>query len=144
MRSGNPVLGDNTFEIVDRGEAKMTLTGTVNKTAILLALTLISALWVWNKYFELQDPASVLPLMWIGIIGGLVMAFLNNGLALLGFGADVVAMIKGLVLLVAVGIDVWNKQQGRPSITGWLTRRFAARREPEPFPTSATDSARGK
>ncbi len=78
------------------------------------------------------------------IIGGLVMAFLNNGLALLGFGADVVAMIKGLVLLVAVGIDVWNKQQGRPSITGWLTRRFAARRDPEPFPTSATDKARGK
>ncbi|MEJ1091314.1 ABC transporter permease subunit [Microbacterium istanbulense] len=78
------------------------------------------------------------------IIGGLVMAFLNNGLALLGFGADVVAMIKGLVLLVAVGIDVWNKQQGRPSITGWLTRRFAARRDPEPFPTSATEKARGK
>ncbi len=78
------------------------------------------------------------------IIGGLVMAFLNNGLALLGFGADVVAMIKGLVLLVAVGIDVWNKQQGRPSITGWVTRRFAARRDPEPFPTSATEKARGK
>lgn len=78
------------------------------------------------------------------IIGGLVMAFLNNGLALLGFGADVVAMIKGLVLLVAVGIDVWNKQQGRPSIIGFLTRRFGPRREPEPFTTSATDSARGK
>lgn len=57
------------------------------------------------------------------IIGGLVMAFLNNGLALLGQGADVVSMIKGLVLLLAVGIDVWNKQQGRPSIIGLLTRR---------------------
>ena len=77
MRSGNPFLGDNTFEIDDRGEAKMTLMGTVNKTAILLALTLISALWVWNKYYELQDPASILPLMWIGIIGGLVLAFVT-------------------------------------------------------------------
>lgn len=57
------------------------------------------------------------------IIGGLVMAFLNNGLALLGQGADVVSMIKGLVLLVAVGIDVWNKQQGRPSLIGFITRR---------------------
>ncbi|MBO3662155.1 multiple monosaccharide ABC transporter permease [Microbacterium stercoris] len=60
------------------------------------------------------------------IIGGLVMAFLNNGLALLGVGADLVAMIKGLVLLVAVGIDVWNKQQGRPSITGLILNRRKA------------------
>ncbi len=48
------------------------------------------------------------------IIGGLVMAFLNNGLALLGAGADVVSMIKGLVLLFAVGVHVWNRQD-RPS-----------------------------
>ena len=71
------------------------------------------------------------------IIGGFVMAFLNNGLALLGFGADVVAMIKGLVLLVAVGIDVWNKQQGRPSVIGFLTRNFS-KKEVEQFPTSQT------
>ena len=57
------------------------------------------------------------------IIGGLVMAFLNNGLQLLGQGSDVVAMVKGLVLLIAVGVDVWNKQQGRPSLIGFLTRR---------------------
>lgn len=65
------------------------------------------------------------------IIGGLVMAFLNNGLALLGQGADVVSMIKGLVLLLAVGIDVWNKQQGRPSIIGFLTRRSGRKGDPE-------------
>jgi putative multiple sugar transport system permease protein len=64
------------------------------------------------------------------IIGGLVMAFLNNGLALLGAGADVVSMIKGLVLLFAVGVDVWNKQQGRPSIIGFLTRRFGRKEDP--------------
>ncbi|WP_084766972.1 multiple monosaccharide ABC transporter permease [Leucobacter komagatae] len=56
------------------------------------------------------------------IIGGLVMAFLNNGLQLLGVGADLVSMIKGLVLLLAVGIDVLNKSQGRPSVIGFLTR----------------------
>ncbi|OIJ31878.1 MULTISPECIES: multiple monosaccharide ABC transporter permease [unclassified Microbacterium] len=64
------------------------------------------------------------------IIGGLVMAFLNNGLALLGAGADVVSMIKGLVLLFAVGVDVWNKQQGRPSIIGFLTRRLGRTQDP--------------
>ena len=63
------------------------------------------------------------------IIGGLVMAFLNNGLQLLGVGADWVSIIKGLVLLLAVGVDVWNKSQGRPSITGLMLRRF--RRSPQ-------------
>ena len=57
------------------------------------------------------------------IIGGLVMAVLNNGLQLLGVGSDWVQIIKGLVLLVAVGVDVWNKSQGRPSIIGLLTRK---------------------
>ena len=56
------------------------------------------------------------------IVGGLVMAVLNNGLQLLGVGSDLVQIIKGLVLLVAVGVDVWNKSQGRPSIIGLLTR----------------------
>ncbi|WP_104099278.1 multiple monosaccharide ABC transporter permease [Cryobacterium sp. M96] len=57
------------------------------------------------------------------IIGGLVMAVLNNGLQLLGVGSDWVQIIKGMVLLVAVGVDVWNKSQGRPSIIGLLTQK---------------------
>ncbi|WP_028707760.1 multiple monosaccharide ABC transporter permease [Propionicicella superfundia] len=60
------------------------------------------------------------------MVGGLVMAVLNNGLDLMGAGADWKQMIKGLVLLLAVAVDVWNKQQGRPSITGLLLRRRAA------------------
>ena len=43
-----------------------------------------------------------------------MIAVLNNGLQLLGVGQDLVQMIKGLVLLVAVGIDVYSKRQGRP------------------------------
>ena len=61
------------------------------------------------------------------IIGGLVMAVLNNGLQLMGVGSDRVQIIKGLVLLLAVAIDVYNKSQGRPSIIGFLTRN---RRDP--------------
>jgi putative multiple sugar transport system permease protein len=60
------------------------------------------------------------------IIGGLVMAFLNNGLSLLGVDQSQVQMIKGLVLLIAVGVDVWNKQQGRPSVIGFLMNRRKA------------------
>ena len=56
------------------------------------------------------------------MIGGLVMATLNNGLMLLGVGQDRTAVIKGLVLLAAVAFDLYNKQQGRPSIIGRLMR----------------------
>jgi putative multiple sugar transport system permease protein len=56
------------------------------------------------------------------IVGGLVMAVLNNGLQLLGVGADLTQIIKGLFLLAAVAFDVYNKMQGRPSIIGLLMR----------------------
>ncbi|MGL5406461.1 MAG: multiple monosaccharide ABC transporter permease [Propionibacteriaceae bacterium] len=56
------------------------------------------------------------------MIGGLVMAILNNGLQLLGVGADWTQIIKGLVLLLAVAFDVYNKRQGKPSIIGLLMR----------------------
>ena len=52
------------------------------------------------------------------VVGGLVMAVLNNGLQLMGVGSDRVQIIKGLVLLLAVAIDVYNKSQGRFSIIG--------------------------
>ncbi|BCW62213.1 sugar ABC transporter permease [Paenarthrobacter sp. MSM-2-10-13] len=58
------------------------------------------------------------------IVGGLVMAVLNNGLQLLGVGADLTQIIKGLVLLAAVAFDVYNKSQGKRSITGMLIKGF--------------------
>ncbi|CAN5217183.1 sugar ABC transporter permease [soil metagenome] len=58
------------------------------------------------------------------IIGGLVLAFLANGLSLLGTDTNLVQIIRGLVLLVAVAFDVYSKSQGRPSVIGYLTRNF--------------------
>jgi putative multiple sugar transport system permease protein len=52
------------------------------------------------------------------IVGGLVIAVLNNGLQLLGVTTDKVQIIKGLVLLIAVGIDVYSKRRGGPSLIG--------------------------
>ena len=43
------------------------------------------------------------------------MAVLNNGLMLMGVGADKTQVIKGLVLLLAVAFDVYNKRTGRSS-----------------------------
>ncbi len=56
------------------------------------------------------------------IIGGLVMAVLNNGLQLMSAGSDVTQMIKGLVLLAAVALDVWQKRRGQASLTGMFGR----------------------
>jgi putative multiple sugar transport system permease protein len=76
------------------------------------------------------------------IIGGLVMAVLNNGLQLLGVGSDLVQIIKGLVLLIAVGIDVYNKSQGRPSIIGFLFRSRRSKSDDGPG-DGTTGPARG-
>ena len=54
------------------------------------------------------------------MVGGMVMAVLNNGLMLMGVGADKTQVIKGLVLLIAVTFDVYNKNAGRASILGKL------------------------
>ncbi|GAB2902735.1 multiple monosaccharide ABC transporter permease [Streptomyces mayteni] len=46
------------------------------------------------------------------VIGGLVLGVLDNGMQLVGVGEDWQQVIKGLVLLVAVAFDVWNKRRG--------------------------------
>jgi putative multiple sugar transport system permease protein len=70
------------------------------------------------------------------IIGGLVIAVLNNGLQLQSVGADRVQIIKGLVLLLAVGIDVYSKSQGKPSIIGLLTRGRRSALDETPVPAA--------
>jgi putative multiple sugar transport system permease protein len=45
------------------------------------------------------------------IIGGFVMGVLNNGMSLMGVSVDWQQAIKGLVLLLAVAFDVWNKRR---------------------------------
>ncbi|MFD8379204.1 multiple monosaccharide ABC transporter permease [Streptomyces sp. NPDC059679] len=45
------------------------------------------------------------------IIGGLVLGVLNNGMSLVGIGTEYQQVIKGLVLLAAVGFDIWNKRR---------------------------------
>lgn len=45
------------------------------------------------------------------IIGGFVMAVLNNGMSLMGVGIDVQQAIKGIVLLAAVSLDVYNRRK---------------------------------
>ena len=45
------------------------------------------------------------------VIGALIMGVMNNGMSILGIGIDYQQVIKGLVLLGAVCLDVYNKRK---------------------------------
>ena len=66
------------------------------------------------------------------------MAVLNNGLQLLGVGADLTQIIKGLVLLIAVAFDVYNKTQGKRSVVGMLMKNFSRSNEIKADETTQT------
>ncbi len=86
MRSGNPVLKESTFldlgsgAVVSRGDQVMTLGGTVNKTGILLLLTVLTAAFSWNQALGADGvPAPGFGVyVWGGAIGGLVLALITT------------------------------------------------------------------
>jgi putative multiple sugar transport system permease protein len=45
------------------------------------------------------------------VIGAFIMGVMNNGMSILGIGIDYQQVIKGLVLLAAVFVDVYNKSK---------------------------------
>ncbi len=45
------------------------------------------------------------------MVGGLIMAVLSNGMQLLGMETSPQQVVKGMVLLLAVAFDVWNKRR---------------------------------
>jgi len=78
MRTSNPALNDKIFQEqhVAFDEA-MTLNGTVNKTGILLLCTMATAAWTWHGFMQTNSAMNVLPLLWIGLIGGMIFAFIT-------------------------------------------------------------------
>jgi uncharacterized YccA/Bax inhibitor family protein len=78
MRTANPALNDNTFRGYGRAIASgdtMTIQGTVNKTAVLLLLVLMTATWTWRLYYTAPGSLGV----WIfgGAIGGFIIAMVT-------------------------------------------------------------------
>jgi len=123
MRTANPALNAETFKNLAYGadrENAMTIQGTVNKTGILLTLTLIAAAWTWNKFFASGTPESVAPWTMIGAFGGFIVALVTvfkktwssvtapvyavlEGLFLGGISATFEARFPGIVIQ-AVGL----------------------------------------
>ena len=86
MRSGNPALKDNTFldlgsgTLVQGGAGTMSLNGTVNKTALLLLVTLAAAMFTWAQAaaaITAGNPGAIMPWVLGGAIGGFVVALVT-------------------------------------------------------------------
>ena len=83
MRSGNPALNANTFldastgRVVSAGDNAMTINGTVNKTAFLLFLVLLTAGYTWSLYSGPESTAAIRPMVLVGAIGGFIVAMVT-------------------------------------------------------------------
>jgi uncharacterized YccA/Bax inhibitor family protein len=107
MKTSNPALGDKTFrDLANAGPSgildstgQMTLSGTVNKTGILLLCTMATAAWTWRMFLVDRDPGSVLGLMMVGLIGGLIFSMVTIfKQAWAPVTAPIYALLEGLAL----------------------------------------------
>ena len=123
LRTANPALSQNTFAGLGYSGISndvMTIQGTVNKTAVLLALTSIGALYTWNLFLGNHNPAAAGPYLGVGAIGGFIVALVTvfkkewspvtapiyallEGLFLGGISAVFETMFPGIVVQ-AVGL----------------------------------------
>jgi uncharacterized YccA/Bax inhibitor family protein len=101
MRTSNPALNAESFKVLEgTGNAEtMTLSGTVNKTGILLLCTIATAAWSWNQFLHSPEPETVLPLVAVGGIGGFIVALVTIfKKAWSPVTAPIYALLEGLVL----------------------------------------------
>ena len=85
MRSGNPVLNDKIFvrHIDLTGADRMTLMGTVHKTAFLLILLVITAAFTWSMVMDVGADGKLVAAPGLfgymigGAIGGLIFALIT-------------------------------------------------------------------
>ncbi|WP_050023804.1 Bax inhibitor-1/YccA family protein [Verrucomicrobium sp. BvORR034] len=77
MRTSNPALSESTFTELRAGasERRMTLQGTVNKTALFLAIVFSTACYTYN--IGMTNPPAAMPWMIGGAIAGLVLCLIT-------------------------------------------------------------------
>ena len=102
IMTGNPTLSENTFHEVRPtivGESQvMTVQGAVNKTALLLCLTVIAAGFTWNLALT-SGPAAAQGWMIGGGIAGFVIALVTTfKKSWSPFTAPLYAIVEGLFL----------------------------------------------
>ena len=108
IKTSNPALGQNTFIDVARSQyggdlvdasARMTLSGTVNKTGILLLCAIATAAWTWNQFMKTHDLTFAGPAVMLGALGGFVVAMVTVFKKTWSpVTAPIYALLEGLVL----------------------------------------------
>jgi uncharacterized YccA/Bax inhibitor family protein len=99
FKSGNPALSAKTFDGLSDSATPMTLSGTINKAAMLLAILTIGAGWVWNLYFVSRAIDDVAIYMLVGTLGGFVIALVtifNKQIS--AYTAPVYALLEGFAI----------------------------------------------
>ena len=70
IRSGNPALSTKTFEnLTNTSSSVMTIDGTVNKTAISMAILLLAAYYTYSN--------AIMTFVLVGFIGGFILALVT-------------------------------------------------------------------
>ena len=78
LHAGNAALSSTTFEGITPSEDPMTLAGTINKAALLLALVFAGAAWVWHVGHAVAPDLDRVHLYFaIGTAGGFALALLT-------------------------------------------------------------------
>src|SRR5581483_5133286 len=111
LKTSNPSLGENTFRNAAEGQygspyggmidaaSRMTLSGTVNKTGILLLCALATAAWTWNDFLQTRDVSEIGGRLMIGAFGGLIFAFVTIfKKEWAAVTAPIYALLEGMVL----------------------------------------------
>ena len=88
FKTSNPALNENIYRDAARtgfgggytidAADRMTLDGTVNKTALLLLCVLATAAWTWHDYALTLDPSAVSGRLMLGVFGGFVVAIVTT------------------------------------------------------------------
>jgi uncharacterized YccA/Bax inhibitor family protein len=76
LKTSNPALSGDTFRVSGGVlDETMTVSGTVNKTGILVVCAVASAAWSWNLFTRAPQDAG--PLLAVGAIGGFIVALVT-------------------------------------------------------------------
>jgi uncharacterized YccA/Bax inhibitor family protein len=77
----NPALNENTFRNVTPGYIdaanRMTMSGVVNKTGLLLLLTAATSVYTWHLFLAAHSFQAVSALMMLGLFGGLILSMIT-------------------------------------------------------------------
>lgn len=97
MRTSNPAMQEEKFQVENLTGETMTLSGSAVKTFVLLVIVAVSAVFTWKGYY--QESSDVQTLMIGGSLGSLIVGFtiiFNQKTA--PYLAPLYAVLEGLVL----------------------------------------------